>query len=164
TRSAEPSDCRRLRSSMPLRVKPESRSAYSAASPCWLREFSVSGIGCARRGGGACASAATSAGGSGGAEPWRAGGVTTPSVATRSSVKLVRSSEAGGTEDVVCASHVRGGPQPANSAIEIARITLRLTGRASERRPLGATSGEVYTARAIWEPRRLVVRRSGVQL
>src|SRR5262249_21615634 len=53
----------------------------------------------------------------------------------------------------VCASHVRGGPQPANSAIEIARITLRLTGWASERRPVGATTDKVYTARAVWESR-----------
>src|SRR5262245_50377046 len=111
-------------------------------------------MGCAGRGGVTCASAASSAWDSAGPKPWRAGGATTPSVATRSLVRLMRSNEAAVGHDVVCASHVRGGQQPANSAIEIARITLRLTSRASEHRPVGAATGEVYTARAIWESRR----------
>src|SRR5262249_34572532 len=110
-------------------------------------------MGCAGRGGVTCASAASSAWDSAGPKPWRAGGATTPSVATRSPARLVRSSEAGAGQDVVCASHVRGGPQPATSAIEIARITLRLTSRASEHRPVSAATEEVYTARAIWESR-----------
>src|SRR6202040_3900269 len=102
---------------IPVRTKPESRSAYSAANPWSVSRFTVSKVEIPRMGGLTSASALARASETVGLKPWRLAGATSPSVATGSLASAPISKDAGlGVAEAYVSERYTGTQAEASSA------------------------------------------------